>query len=158
MNETDPYDLRGMAPGAAREYLFAHATDLGLLEKKLAEKAAAVGTWRERQRLAQDAGRGELMAAAESQVSAGLAELDALKAEAEALRAGVEKMKRQIPGLNARERSVDPDLLLAELQGLSGQDPEGPDAEFGKLKKESEAEEALAKLKKNLAEGDIPKA
>jgi phage shock protein A len=158
MNETDPYDLRGMEPKAAREYLFAHATTLGLLEKKLEGKAALLEKWRERQSLALNAGRPELAAEAERQVSAGQAEMDALNAEAEALRAGIEKMKRQIPGLDARERRVDPDLLLAELRELSGQDPEGTDAEFGKLEKDSEAADALAELKKKLAEGDIPKA
>jgi len=58
-------------------------------------------------------------------------------------------MRRQLPGLAARERSIDPDLLEQELLMALGQTGEeaGTERAFQKLEKEKSADEALDALK-----------
>ena len=58
-------------------------------------------------------------------------------------------MRRQLPGLAARERSVDPDLLEQELLMALGRSSEEAAAEkaFQELEKEDSAEAALQVLK-----------
>lgn len=156
--ELSPDNLYGMTPAAAREYVTAHVATKLLNEKKLAELDAALKKWTERAALASGKGMADLAAAAEAEAARAGAERDRLAAETRELEAQIESMRRQLPGLAARERSVDPDLLEQELLIAAGRTP-GDDAEasaadaavkFAELEKHAAADEQLAALKARL--------
>jgi len=155
--ELSPDNLHGMAPDAAKEYIAAHVATKLLNEKKLAELDAAAAKWTERARLAREKGVADLAEAAEAERARVLSERGALAAETEALAASIETMRRQLPGLAARQRSVDPDLLEQELVIAAGGTPGDEAADtarkIGELEKGAAADEALAALKARLAGG-----
>ena len=75
-----------------------------------------------------------------------------LREEEISLKNGIADMRRQLPGLAARERSVDPDLLEQELLMALGQTEEEAATEraFKKLEKENAADAALEALKSKM--------
>jgi hypothetical protein len=94
-----------------------------------------------------------------------------LESEHADLRAKVARMREQLPLIKARERSIDPDRLLAELQmmtgellgGAAGGGPEvagrsaaATEADFAKLESAAKAEADLDALKRKAAEGNNP--
>jgi hypothetical protein len=143
-------DLRGMAPEAAKEYILAHITDLKLLEQKVAEAEVEAKTWEDRAKLAQEKGLVELLGPAQARAAETRAKADALKAEALALKADIERMREQVPGLQARVRSVDPDVLLANLQMVTGEMEHPGAAKVEEGVKAVQADDALAALKASL--------
>lgn len=151
-------DLFGMTPDAAKEYVAAFITTRNLTEKKRAEAAEAASKWTDRAALALRKGEADLAAAAETEAGKAAADRDRLGAEIVELDAKIERMRRQLPGLAARQRSVDPDLLEQELRMAAGGDPgtEPGEAETARriaaLEKEAAAEDQLAALKARLRE------
>jgi hypothetical protein len=143
-------DLRGMSPDQAKSYILAHITDLNLLKKRIDEMRADLESWKSRAALASSRGIADLAAAADAQAAKIAEALAPLLSEAEALAHDIETMKSQIPGLAARMRSVDPDLLLANLQMATGEmdDPGLAGVERGL--KDAQADQSLAELKRNL--------
>lgn len=145
-------DLTGMTAQEAKEYVAAHVATLVLTRKKIAEGEALVATWERRAGLASQRGDGELAAAATAEQERGAIELERLRAEERDLVAAVERMRRNLPGVAARERSVDPDLLEQELAMAAGHMP-GDEAEAATeraataLERDAAAEDALAALK-----------
>jgi hypothetical protein len=75
-------------------------------------------------------------------------------------------MREQLPMIKARERSIDPDRLLAELQlmtgellgsgGDGGRSPAATEADFAKLEAEAKAEADLEGLRRRAA-AEAPK-
>jgi capsule polysaccharide export protein KpsE/RkpR len=133
---------------AARDYIRNYITTLKLTEKKLETLDRDLAKWKGRLDLARSRGEAALAAAAEQEAARIEAERAALAAEAAALRSQIEAMVRQLPGIAARERSVDPDLLEQELLIALGRSPGDEaalkaEAEFKRL----DVEEALAALK-----------
>jgi hypothetical protein len=176
MSDNDT-DLTGLDLSGAKEYIFAYALDAKRLEKEIAEAEAEREKWKGRVALAE----GKLAAGAASQGDTGsltamaqaagakVAELsdfiEKRGAERAELLAKVDSMRRQLPLISARERSVDPDRLLAELQLMTGEllgdsgDPtaEGrseaaTEADFAKLEAEAKAQAELEALKKRQSE------
>lgn len=143
-------DLAGMAPDAAKGYIAAHITDLHLLKKRIEERKAELDSWKSRAELAASKGVQDLEAAARAQAEKLAEALAPLLAEAQALGRDIETMKAQLPGLAARERRVDPDLLLAELQMATGEFDHPGQAELAKGLKDAQADQDLAKLKGEL--------
>lgn len=159
--ELPPDSLYGMTPAAAREYITAHISTKLLNEKKLAELEAALSKWKERAALARTKGIEDLAQAADAEAARIGAERDTLTAETNTLAAQIETMRRQLPGLSARERSIDPDLLEQELLMAAGRTPgdedeaKAVDAErkLAGLEKHAAADEQLAALKARMANG-----
>jgi hypothetical protein len=150
-------DLRGMDPGAAREYIFHFITTLKVAEKKRAEEEAARAKWQNRAALARDAGEPALAAEAEAAAERAKTQIETLTGEIADLRGKIEKMRTQLPGLAARERRIDPDLLEQELLIALGRDPgeEGPGsageaARTEKVLAEMDAQSALDALKRRM--------
>lgn len=143
-------NLTGMSPEEAKRYILAHITDSNLLKKRIEEMKADLDSWKARASLAASKGIADLAAAAEAQAARVAETLAPLLAEAEGLKRDIETMKEQLPGLAARERSIDPDQLLANLQMASGEmdDPDRPRLE--KSFKDAEADQSLAELKRSL--------
>ena len=152
-------DLEG-----ARDYLLAWATTIKRYDQDIAALDEAVGTWRSRVELAASKGQAELSEAAKAKAGELEAQRAGLVMEKDGLSRDLARLKERIPYLKAKERSVDPDKLLAELQILTG-DVLGPAAaegslstpalerELEKTEKQAKAEDALAELKKRMGEG-----
>ncbi|MDR2257855.1 MAG: chromosome partitioning protein, partial [Treponema sp.] len=82
-----------------------------------------------------------------------------LEGEAAELKGQIERMRKQLPLLAARERSVDPDLLEQELLMAAGYlpgDEEKAETErrFREIEKTSAADAALGELKEKMAKTD----
>jgi phage shock protein A len=148
-----------------QEYAFSLVTQIKLNEKLLAECEADAEKWRKRAALARNSGGNEtrgsgtaeaLAAEAEARAAASQSKAAALQAENAELRAEAEKALRALLGLAARERSVDPDLLLQELLIAAGHNPGeeqelGRERKFAELEKDAAADAALAELKAKMA-------
>ncbi len=151
-----PEDLFGMNPQDAKAYIAGHLASLKLTEKKRSELEADLAKWMGRIELARTKGEEDLALEAEKVVERLRTDLVKLQAEEVELRSQIDVMCRQLPGLQARQRSVDPDLLEQELLMAAGRMP-GDEAaaaterNLAKLEKEAQANAALEALKAKLA-------
>lgn len=161
----DDTDLRGLSAADARAYAIEFMTALKALERDLASVGEDVSLWAKRVELAASKGAVELEAAARAKLDELGAKRTTLSAERDELAAKVARIREKLPMAGASERSVDADLLLAQLRMAAGQDPDDRDDPAGagpagaaSPKLESDlaslgADDALAALKKKLEEG-----
>ncbi len=160
-------DLGGLDFAGARDYLLALAAEAKRLDKEVERAEAELELWRGRAALAEGRARPELAGAARAKAGELEAGLASLRAERSSLRSKVEAIRLQLPLVRARERSVDPDRLLAELQlmtgellGGSGGGPAGEgrpgsaaaERELAGLEAASKADAELAELKAKLGD------
>jgi len=139
-------DLEGLGPKEAQEYVLAFVTTLKQTEKDLARAGEEVATWTKRVALAES--RGESSLAAQAKVR--LAEEEGKKARREAelaeLRMKVSILKEKLAKLRMMPtRTVDTDLLLAQLEMITGRKDE-----LSLSLKEEEAKVKLEELKKKM--------
>ncbi|MDR2053769.1 MAG: chromosome partitioning protein [Treponema sp.] len=146
-------DLRGMNPADAKEYIFHFIATLKLTEKNRAGLEAELEKWRGRVDLARGKGAEDLAAEARRETERIQGKLDSLAAEEAALKTQIETMRRQLPALAARERSIDPDLLEQELNIALGKDladsgPAGPalERQFESMNADAALEALKAKM------------
>jgi chromosome segregation ATPase len=139
----------------AREYLFHHITALNLTRKKYDELGAEFDKWQKRVELARTKGAADLASEAEAEAGRVKNSMDTLGAEIEELQGTVEKIRRNIPGAAARERSIDPDLLEQELRISLGENPGDEPLPGAQNKKFEtlEADSALEALKEKMGLG-----
>ena len=160
----DDSDLTGLDLSGAKVYLLDFATAAKLTRRDLEALEADMGVWTKRVALAEGKGMTELA----DQARARLAELEskraALAAELAETEAKVRRIRERLPMVAAKERSVDADRLLAELQLMTGEllgseagDGSSLESRMAKLEGEAKAGEAasaadvgLAELKKKL--------
>jgi phage shock protein A len=141
----------GMGAADAKEYIFHCMTTLKLTEKKHGELNGEYEKWLARLALATSRGAEDLAAAAQGEANKIRAERDAIEAEIAQLKAQIQRMRGQLPGLAARERSIDPDLLEQELLITLGYTPGEEDApERERRFAAAEADAALEALKAKL--------
>jgi capsule polysaccharide export protein KpsE/RkpR len=144
-------DLTGMDPPEANDYILRFIAALKLTEKQIRETAAEEEKWKKRAALGRLKNAEGLALEAEQEAEKARAGKTALEAEAAVLKGQIEKMRRQLPGLAARQRSIDPDLLEQELlmaAGRSGDEKETAlNREFEMMENEKAAQEALEALK-----------
>ncbi|GHT00929.1 hypothetical protein AGMMS50276_27900 [Synergistales bacterium] len=136
----------------AKEYIFHHISTLKLTEKKIQDLEGELARWNSRIELAKSRGAGDLAQEAADEAEKIRAQRTALADEAAELKAQTEEMRKQLPSLAARERSIDLDMLEQELLIAAGLMPgEEKQAEtdrlFNQLEKDSSAEAALEALK-----------
>jgi phage shock protein A len=141
----------------AKEYILQFISTLKLTEKKIQALNEELVRWNSRIELAKSRGAADLALEAENQAEKIRTQQAALAGEAAELKIQIEKMRKQLPGLAARERSVDPDLLEQELLIAAGRMPgEENQAEtdrlFSKLEKDQAAEAALEALKAKIGQ------
>lgn len=153
--EQRPEDLFGMNPQDAKAYIAAHLVSLKLTEKKRSELEAELAKWESRVELARSKGTEDLVQDAERTAERVRLDLSRIRDEEAELRSQIETMRRQLPGLAASQRSVDPDLLEQELLMAAGRLPgdEGAaeiERNLAKLEKEAQADAALSELKAKL--------
>lgn len=156
----DDTNLNGLDLEAAKEFIFAFAVDIKRLDKTIAEARGELGRWTERVALAETKQATSLAQAARARVEEEAGKIASLEAEREELRSKVARMRAQLPMIQARERSVDPDRLLAELQLMTGEllgdEPSGTNAAFAKLESEAKTASELEALKRRASEGTKP--
>lgn len=133
LREIARLDLQG-----ARELLFACTTDLKRHEKDSAALEAERATWVSRVSLAESRGLADLVAGAKARVGEIEARMADIESSATEIRADIARIRDALPGIRAKERSIDPDRLLAELQMMTGEALGGGaplDREFEALEK-----------------------
>ena len=147
----DDTDLTGLDLPAAKAYMFEFATNAKMLGKELAGLDAEIQTWTKRIALAEGKGMAELATAAKAKLAELETKRGGLAAELAEIEAKVAGIREKLPGIAARERSIDADRLLAELQLLAGTllDDGKPslEASMRKLEEEANVEAGLAALK-----------
>jgi phage shock protein A len=143
------YDLTGMSAAEAKDYLLNLITTIKLSEKELSSLMEETAKWKSRVELARSKGMDDILAEAEREIERITIRMVSLGEEITSYKNGVETIRRQLPGLAARERSIDPDLLEQELLMALGQTEEEAATEkaFKKLEKENSADSALEALK-----------
>ncbi|MCL2380679.1 MAG: chromosome partitioning protein [Treponema sp.] len=151
----DPANLSGMSAAAAKEYIFGFIATLKLTEKERLALEDEAARWKGRVDLARSRGMADLLSGAEKEAERLYARLSALREEESALKGHIDAMRRQLPGLAARERSVDPDVLEQELLMALGRTEEtaGTEKAFRELEKSAAADTALQALKAKMKEG-----
>ena len=148
----DSTNLAGMSAAAAKEYILGFITTLKLTEKEIRSLEDEAAKWKGRVDLARLHNRNELLLEAEKESERINSRLAGLREEERTLRERINAMRRQLPGLAARERSIDPDILEQELLMALGRTEEEAATEraFKKLEKDSAADAALEKLKNKM--------
>ncbi|MDR2760171.1 MAG: PspA/IM30 family protein [Spirochaetaceae bacterium] len=131
-------NLTGMDAAGAKEYIYHYITTLKLTEKKLEEVSGELAKWKGRVELARSGGEEALALEAEKEVRKFEAERDTLTGEIRELTGEITRLRRQLPGLAARERSIDPDLLEQELLMALGYSPGETEGEARKTAGEFE--------------------
>jgi phage shock protein A len=142
-------DIEGLDPKDAAEYVLAFVTTMKQTETDLARNAEEIATWTRRVALAVEKGEASLADQARAKLAEIEAKKTALVAELADLRLKVGILKDKLQRLRARfQRSVDPDVLLAELEMLAGKkDP------LADRFKAVEAGAKVEELKKRMAGG-----
>jgi hypothetical protein len=142
-------DLEGLNPQEAAEYVFAFITSLKKTEKDLALAGEDVELWAGRVSLAREKGESALADQAQSRLTDAQAKKTRLETEAWELETKVAVLKEKLVKIRMLgTRSVDTDLLLAQLQMLAGE----KDA-LKETFKEQEAAQKLEELKRKSADG-----
>jgi phage shock protein A len=154
--EKRPEDLCGMDAASAHAYILNFITTLKLTEKKIRELDEDLARWNSRIALAHSQGKDDLAAEAEQTTGQIKGRQAQMAEEAAELKSQIEKMRKQIPALAARERSIDPDLLEQELLMAAGRLPDDgekaqTERQFREIEKNSAADAALEELKKKMA-------
>jgi hypothetical protein len=164
----DDTDLTGLDLSAAKDYIFAYAVDAKRLDKDIADAEVELERWKGRvglaeSKLAADPSMAALVQAARAKMEETGARIASLVAERAELRAKIARMRQQLPMIQARERSIDPDRLLAELQmmtgellgdsgssepGAEGRSKAATEADFAKLESDAKADADLDALKR----------
>jgi phage shock protein A len=149
--------------GLTREELY-HQLSLYMLTEKQLKKSITESiqnyeTWKERLQKASDAGRTDLIQAAESELASHRlrltqlnTELTAFEPEFAALKEAVHRADIKIQG---RTSGVDPEALLAALQAQTGKT--ATDHAFDSLVKDQEAASLLQDLKDRLRDPKSPR-
>jgi phage shock protein A len=150
--EQSPEDLRGLGVADAKDYIFHYITTLKLTEKRQEELFDEHEKWLSRITLARSKGSEDLAQAAQGEADKLQAALDGLAAEIVDLKARIQRMRDQLAGLAARERSVDPDLLEQELVIAMGgtpgeEDKAALDRQFEAVETDAALEALKAKMK-----------
>jgi len=141
-----------MSVAAAKEYIFGLIATIKLTEKDIHSLEEEAAKWKGRVELARSSGRNDLASEAEKEAQRVEEKLAGLREEEASLRDQIEALRKKLPGLAARERSVDADLLEQELLmalGKTGEEAE-TDRVFEKLEKDASADAALQALKEKL--------
>jgi hypothetical protein len=149
----DDTDLRGLKAADARAYVLEFITAMKSTERAMAAMDQDLALWSKRVELAAAKGAAELEAAARAKVDELATRRSTLAAEKAELAAKVARLKEQLPLALASERSVDTDLLLAQLQMATGEALGGPSPALERDLASLGTDDALAALKRSLSPG-----
>ena len=150
-------NLYGMKVSDAREYILGFISTKKLSEKKIAALDLEAEKWKKREQLALERGEKTLALEAEREFQKVEDSRAVIRLEISELDGNIKSMIAQLPGLAARERNVDPDILEQELLMAAGYMPGDEekatvDRRFAAMEKEAAAESALEELKRKMNE------
>lgn len=141
---------------SAMNLIYAYTTDIKVHEKDLESLRKEAALWEARVGLARDKGLADLEAGASARLSQVNEKILSIETSRGELSRDLSRLKEALPGLKAKERSIDPDMLQAELSMMTG---EALDPGKASLDKELKALEtpsggdALAELKRKMGLG-----
>lgn len=139
----EAFDLSELDRASAREIVVRVIQSLKTTTAQRVNLEKEQTLWRHRTELAKD--RSDLLAEAQTRLSDVEYRLDSLRAEEHELQTQVSNLKRQLKGLESKPSlSVDADMLLAELELISGHD------DLEEKFREHEGDELLEKLKREM--------
>ncbi len=150
-------ELSKLDEAGAMELLLAYTTDIKRHDKDIEALERDRQLWDSRIKLAEGKGLSELAQGARAQLSRIEASLSGITAAREELKLDVSRIREALPSIKARRRSIDPDLLQAELSMLAGGEEEASAAkledEFKALEGAAESVDPLEKLKRKMGLG-----
>ncbi len=139
-------DLEGLGPKEAGEYVLAFVTTMKQTERDLARAEEEVATWTKRVALAESRGDAPLAEQAKARLAEEQRKKGLREAELAELRMKVSILKEKLKKLRMMPaRSVDTDLLLAQLEMVTG-----PKDTLSLSLKDEEAKAKLEELKKKM--------
>jgi hypothetical protein len=150
---TDDTDLSGLDYESARAYALEFLTSLKATDKALVQAREELAVWEGRAALAASKGLADLESAARAKADEARERIRTLEAERAETAAKVARIREKLPMVKATEKSVDADLLLAQLQMATGEalDPQAPAlSELDATIKTGAADAALEELKRKL--------
>ncbi|MCE1157750.1 MAG: hypothetical protein LWX23_07805 [Spirochaetia bacterium] len=151
-------ELSKLDEAGAMELLLAYTTDIKRHDKDIEALEKDRRLWKSRVKLAEERSLAELAQGARAQLSRIEASLSGLVAARDELKLDVFRIREALPAIKARRRSIDPDLLQAELSMLVGEEQGLPAAkledEFKALEEKAEDQDPLEKLKRKMGLGD----
>ncbi len=140
----------------AMRLLFAYTTDIKRYEKDIGALEKDIALWTSRVALAESKGMAALAEGAREQTAQLQAKLGELRSSKSELEGDAARIREALPSIKAKERSIDPDQLQAELSMMTGEalDPgkASLEKELGALEA-SQAEDPLAALKRRMGLG-----
>ena len=146
-----------MNAAEAKDTILALITTLKLTQKEICLQEGEAAKWKNRVELARSKGAVDLLGEAERELERINARLAGLKDEEQSYKEEIDVLRRRLPGIAARERSIDPYLLEQELLmaiGLTEEDVK-TDKAFRELEKNAAADAALEELKDKM-KGETP--
>ncbi|MDR0525960.1 MAG: chromosome partitioning protein [Spirochaetaceae bacterium] len=148
-------NLTGMSVPEAKEYIAHYLTSLKLMEKKDLALEEELEKWTSRSRLARSQGDEALIRRTEQEIEGLKTQRSQLTGEIKELKVCIENMKKQLPLLGARERTIDPDLLEQNLIMAAGylpgeEEKAGVNRRLQELEKTSGVDAELEVLKKKM--------
>ncbi|HOI22957.1 MAG TPA: hypothetical protein PLD45_06775 [Spirochaetales bacterium] len=150
-------ELSKLDEAGAMELLLAYTTDIKRHDKDIEALEKDRRLWNSRVKLAEERSLAELAQGARAQLSRIEASLSGLVAARDELKLDVFRIREALPAIKARRRSIDPDLLQAELSMLVGEEQGLPAAkledEFRALEEKAEDQDPLEKLKRKMGLG-----
>jgi phage shock protein A len=139
-------DLEGLGPKEAGEYVLAFVTTMKQTERDLARAEEEVATWTKRVALAESRGDAPLAEQARARLAEEQRKKGLGEAELAELRMKVSILKEKLKKLRMMPaRSVDTDLLLAQIEMVTG-----PKDTLSLSLKDEEAKAKLEELKKKM--------
>ncbi|MFH2114284.1 MAG: hypothetical protein ABIJ86_07245 [Spirochaetota bacterium] len=151
----DDTDLRGLSAAEARTYVLEFVTAMKSTERTITSVEQDLALWSKRVELAAAKKATELEAAARAKLDELTTRRLALESEHAELSAKVARLKEKLPLAMASERSVDTDLLLAQLQMATGEALGGPSPALERELAALGTDDALAAFKRSLSQ-DTP--
>ncbi|MCX8014280.1 MAG: hypothetical protein N3A02_08340 [Rectinema sp.] len=151
-----PQELAQLDYERASDMLLAYATDAKKYEMDIVSLRAQAADWISKAQRAREGGFENLAAQAEQEAAACTTKALELEHELAGIRRDIEDLRTALPVLKAKQRRVDPDLLLAELTMLIGRDehgtaPAAPSEKPGSdAHPSSDLDDALTALKKKM--------
>ena len=141
---------------SAMDLIYAYTTDVKRHEKDLESLRQEESVWEGRVRLAREKGLADLEAGASERVTQLKEKILSIESSRVELARDLARLKEALPGLKAKERSSDPDMLQAELSLMTGEAMDPGKANLDKELKALETpsgHDALAELKRKMGLG-----
>ena len=142
----DTFDLTGLDAQTAKQIVVQVIQSLKATTAQRVKLDKEADLWRDRIKLAEEKGRSDLQAEAQTRLADVEFQLDSLRAEETELIRTVDRMKQQLKTIEAQpEMSVDTDQLLAQLELL-----EDDKDELAEEFRKQEADALLDQLKEDM--------